>query len=135
MVVYRYNVGQQTSGDKWLLTGKDGCRDSYEVTFCAPFDAVVEIRSKMDYNASNDVYGCSFGTVVGNQAFLQTAYINGVCVEFCSFGSGLAGVSLTKIGKCGCKSDECKVDCANSPDGFCCIPHSLTNALLNILSG
>ena len=42
--------------------------------------------------------------------------INGICVEEkkCSF-------------------DSCRVDCATSPDSFCCIDHSLSNRLLQVI--
>lgn len=31
---------------------------------------------------------------------------------------------------CRCSDDSCRVDCAGAPDGFCCIDHSFTDALL-----
>lgn len=34
---------------------------------------------------------------------------------------------------CRCTSDSCRVDCANAPDGFCCIDHSFTDRLLQII--
>ena len=34
---------------------------------------------------------------------------------------------------CRCSEDSCRVDCATAPDGFCCIDHSLTNRLLQVL--
>lgn len=34
---------------------------------------------------------------------------------------------------CRCSDDSCRVDCANSRDGFCCIDHSVTNRLLQQL--
>lgn len=33
-----------------------------------------------------------------------------------------------------CTEDSCRVDCATSPDGFCCIDHSVTNRLLQVFS-
>lgn len=33
----------------------------------------------------------------------------------------------------GCDPDSCKVDCPNIEDGFCCINHSLTDRLLQVL--
>ena len=32
-----------------------------------------------------------------------------------------------------CASGFCKIDCPSSPDGFCCMSHSLTNQLLQLL--
>ncbi|WP_055074416.1 hypothetical protein [Pseudanabaena sp. 'Roaring Creek'] len=34
---------------------------------------------------------------------------------------------------CGCSYDSCQVNCASDPDGFCCIEHSTTNRLLQVL--
>lgn len=34
---------------------------------------------------------------------------------------------------CRCTDDSCRVDCSSAPDGFCCIDHSLTNRLLQII--
>ena len=34
---------------------------------------------------------------------------------------------------CRCSDDSCRVDCAGLPDGFCCIDHSLTDRLLDVL--
>lgn len=34
---------------------------------------------------------------------------------------------------CRCSDDSCRVDCESSPDGFCCIDHSLTDRLLQVL--
>lgn len=34
---------------------------------------------------------------------------------------------------CRCSDDSCRVDCVTSPDGFCCIDHSLTDRLLQVL--
>lgn len=34
---------------------------------------------------------------------------------------------------CRCSDDSCRVDCASESHGFCCIDHSFTNALLNLL--
>lgn len=36
---------------------------------------------------------------------------------------------------CYCSNDSCRVDCASSPNGFCCIDHSVTNRLLQVLAG
>ena len=33
---------------------------------------------------------------------------------------------------CICSADSCRVDCATSPNGFCCIDHSVTNRLLQV---
>jgi hypothetical protein len=135
-MIYRWHEGQNTSGEKWLFTGQDGCRDSYEITFCAPVGAVVEVKEKTNYNASNDTYFCRNGRFTGTatgQSFLQTAYINGNCLIFCAFGSGLAGAAVQKIGKCSCELNQCRIDCPSSPDGFCCIDHALTDRLLQTL--
>jgi hypothetical protein len=35
--------------------------------------------------------------------------------------------------ECECPPNSCQVDCPNTPDGFCCIPHSLTDRLLQVL--
>lgn len=35
---------------------------------------------------------------------------------------------------CRCSEDSCRVDCPNAPDGFCCIDHSLTNRLLQVIN-
>ena len=137
-MIYRWHEGQNTSGERWLFKGQDGCRDSYEITFCAPVGSIVEVREKTNYNASGDVYLCSNGRFTGTptgQTFLQTVFVNNNCLVFCGFGSGLAGASVQKIGKCGCPPDSCRVDCATAPDGFCCIDHSLTNRLLQTLQG
>jgi hypothetical protein len=32
-----------------------------------------------------------------------------------------------------CPPDSCSVDCPDSPNGVCCIPHSLTDRLLQVL--
>jgi hypothetical protein len=133
MANYAWHQGGNGEGEKWVLTGADGCRNTYEVYFCAPFGAVVEIRSKLNYDASNDSYGCPGGIIIGNQKYLQTAYINNGCFIFCDFGSGLAGASVKKIGLCGCSETSCRVDCASAPDGFCCIDNSLTDRLLQII--
>ena len=34
---------------------------------------------------------------------------------------------------CRCSNDSCRVDCSSAPDGFCCIDHSLTDRLLQVL--
>jgi hypothetical protein len=34
---------------------------------------------------------------------------------------------------CRCSEDSCRVNCAIAPDGFCCIDHSLTDRLLQVL--
>ncbi len=34
-----------------------------------------------------------------------------------------------------CKADACRVDCADAPNGFCCIPHSLIARLSKSLRG
>lgn len=134
MAVNKFHTGQNTSGERWVLTGLDGCRDSYEVTFCAPVGAIVEAKFKFDYNAINDTYSCPNGNFGGIQQYLQTAYINNVCVVFCGFGSGLASAAVRKIGFCSCSADSCRVECATSSDGFCCIKHSKTDQLLSILA-
>ena len=36
---------------------------------------------------------------------------------------------------CGCPEGFCQVTCANAPSGFCCIAHSLTDRLLQVLAG
>ena len=33
-----------------------------------------------------------------------------------------------------CSSDSCRVDCAGQPDGFCCIDHSVTNRMLQVIT-
>ena len=33
-----------------------------------------------------------------------------------------------------CSYDSCRVDCASQPDGFCCIDHSKTDRLLQVLA-
>lgn len=35
---------------------------------------------------------------------------------------------------CYCSNDSCRVDCASSPNGFCCIDHSVPNRLLQVLA-
>ena len=35
---------------------------------------------------------------------------------------------------CYCSPDSCRVDCATSPDGFCCIDHAVTDRLLQVLN-
>ncbi len=35
---------------------------------------------------------------------------------------------------CRCSDDSCRVDCAAAPDGFCCVDHSVTNRLLQVLT-
>ena len=35
---------------------------------------------------------------------------------------------------CRCTDDSCRVDCAGAPDGFCCIDHSVTNTLLQVIT-
>jgi|GEM_PF-2593606 len=34
---------------------------------------------------------------------------------------------------CRCSSDSCRVNCAGAPDGFCCVDHTFTNQLLQVL--
>ena len=53
--------------------------------------------------------------------------------------SAIANYTITKnsdIPDSGCTSctpDSCRVDCSNAPDGFCCIDHSFTDRLLQVL--
>ena len=37
-------------------------------------------------------------------------------------------------GECRCSADSCRVNCANAADGFCCIDHSITDRLLQVLA-
>jgi hypothetical protein len=37
------------------------------------------------------------------------------------------------LGECECPPDTCQVDCQSAPSGFCCIPHALTDRLLQVL--
>jgi hypothetical protein len=67
------------------------------------------------------------GSVGGNQAFTgRIAYIERVD-------------SLADTGgdppptNCRCTLDSCRVDCVGQPNGFCCIDHSITNRLLQVL--
>jgi hypothetical protein len=32
-----------------------------------------------------------------------------------------------------CSSDSCRVDCAGSADGYCCIDHKITNRLIQVI--
>lgn len=34
---------------------------------------------------------------------------------------------------CRCSDDSCRVDCITQPDGFCCVDHSVTNRLIQVL--
>ena len=35
---------------------------------------------------------------------------------------------------CRCSQDSCRIECVGSTDGFCCIDHSLSNRLLQVLA-
>ena len=55
------------------------------------------------------------------------------------FGTGQNSLSISTNSpvinsNCRCTNDSCQIDCATSPNGFCCIPHSVTNRLLQVLA-
>lgn len=69
--------------------------------------------------------------------------LNNNCVWVDLFPSGIstiANVSIIKNydisgdGCAACSDDSCRVDCIGQPDGFCCIDHSLTDRLLQVLA-
>lgn len=45
----------------------------------------------------------------------------------------LSGVKFNTDTTCECPPNHCEIPCANSQNGFCCIPHSLNDRLLQII--
>lgn len=61
-------------------------------------------------------------------------FVDALGAELAYIGISSTGYSITyKQNNCQCTPDSCRVDCSTAPDGFCCIDHSLTDRLLQIL--
>jgi len=71
----------------------------------------------------------------GYTGFSHYKFVDSFGVELAYIGASSAGYRIIYIeGVLGCTSDSCRVDCAGQPDGFCCIDHSLSNRLLQVLA-
>lgn len=55
-------------------------------------------------------------------------------IEFIVASSAGYYINHLRIESVNCSADSCRVDCATSADGFCCIDHSATNRLLQVLT-
>lgn len=106
---------------KWIFTGIDGCGDVVRVIFDADSNASVTIGQAHNYNPSNDTYTCNGVTKQSTLTFpLFQPFVNGQCIAFCAFGSGVNNPNLVEA----CPNGQL-IECARLTDGYCCISNDV----------
>ncbi len=129
--VYHYSVygGQQQY---------DVSFNDFEGLFHAP-NGVTGDSNSTELSSSKTVFECrQYGISSVRYVPIQMKPIVGTNLLNCDNEVGiLSFVSYSRIGSIclqkGCSIDSCRIDCDTAPDGFCCIDHSFTDRLLQVL--
>lgn len=141
--VFPYCLTATYPRGNYTVTGKYG--ECFNPTFNHSVSGnfqKLEIYSESCYNiaAGYAPYGCT--NITPNKFFLIYGLTNSCQWQelHVPATSAIANYTITKnadiadTGCIKCSTDSCRVDCATSPDGFCCIDHSLTDRLLQVLA-